>query len=208
MVGAAIGAGVALYGASSSASASGKASDNAKQAAQNQLDFATQQYGDWKAVFGDLETNLSNYYKNLSPEMVTAQGLEQYNSERDTSLTTVRQTLAQRGLATSGIAAGVETSSALQSAADRAKIRADAPMKVAQQQSQFLALGLNQQGAATNSINNALSQQTSAANSQAATAASNAGQAVGAATSAVSDFISNADFLKSKPVATTTPASV
>lgn len=148
-------------------------------------------YHDWKSVFGPIEDTLSSYYNNLTPELITAQGLQDYEQEKTAALTHVRETLAQRGLGTGGLAAGVELQTQLASAETRAKIRAEAPMKVAQQQLSFLNAGLSSGNNAANGVQNVLSNQSQVAGSNAQNAGAAAGRAQGAATSAIVDFINN-----------------
>jgi hypothetical protein len=196
MVAAAVGAGVSLYSANRSSKGAKGAVGASRDASAAELDFAMEQYDDWQAVFGDLQKTLANYYENLSPELITAQGLEQYNLERDRSLQTIQETLAQRGLGNSGLAAAVETQTQMQSASDRARIRAEAPMRTAAEQSKFLQIGLGQNPAAA--VQNTLAGAADRAAGDARTAAAAAGQANAAATQSVMDFISNADIFKSK----------
>lgn len=118
--------------------ASAEAAENAA------LSFAQEQYDDWKAVYGDLQTNLAKYYNSLTPEMIAAKGLQTFEEEKTAALTQVRETLAQRGISTSGIAGAVESEFALGSAQERAKIRANAPMDLAREKSSFLSIGLGQ----------------------------------------------------------------
>lgn len=144
-----IGAGVSLYGAKKASSASSKANANADQANKasieaNQADQAFQQqvYDDWKAVFGDVQTNLASYYKNLNPTFATAQGLEAFETEKNRALTNIREGFEQRGIATSGLAYKAEADVSMLSAVERAKIRANAPRQVAEEKLGFLNAGL------------------------------------------------------------------
>jgi len=137
-----IGAGTAIYGA---VSASGAADDAAKaqeKANAEQLAWEKEQYAEWKETYGPLEDNLAEYYNNLTPTLRTMQGLQAFEKEKNVAMTSLRENLAQRGIATSGIAAQTETSVALESAAARAQIRADAPMEVAKEKASFLNIGL------------------------------------------------------------------
>ena len=192
VIAAGISAAGSMFSANKASSAAKKASKEANKIAKAELDFAMERYDDWQAVFGPIQDTLSNYYNNLTPELITAQGLENYELEKDTALTHVRETLAQRGLGTSGLAAGVELQTELASAETRARIRAEAPMKVAQQQMSFLNAGLGSGENAANGVQGVLSGQAQTAAQVASNAGAAAGKAQGAATSAVTDFITSA----------------
>jgi len=144
--GAIVGAGISVAGSLFGKKKTDKAaSDAGKYQAEvdkARLDFDKQRYQDWEATYGPLEDNLAEYYKTLSPTLRTVQGLAAYEKERDFNMTSLRENLAQRGLATSGITAQVETYDAVESAKERAKIRADAPMETAKEKASFLSIGL------------------------------------------------------------------
>lgn len=127
--------------ASSGASAAAAAAETADT---NALDFVKEQYEDWKKVFGPIQDNLAKYYNELSPATIEAKGLEAFEMEKTAALTNVREVLAQRGIATSGIAGGAEAEFAAKSSVERARIRAEAPMKAAQEKTAFLSAGLGQ----------------------------------------------------------------
>lgn len=164
------------------AKSASKASKAQAQANANELGFAQQQYDDWKAVYGDLQENLGNYYNNLDTSKMTAEHLQAFEKEKDAQLTKVRETLEQRGISTSGLAGAVEKDFAYQSAVERAKIRAEAPMKKAALQQQFLQIGLGQNPA--DNVSRSFEGQSRFREGQANTASANAGQAVGSAITA------------------------
>src|SRR5687768_16834129 len=110
-----VGAGAAIYGANRAGKAAKDAQKSADKQAQlaadaskEQLDFAKQQYNDWKAIFGDVAKNLSSYYEGLSPKTQTVRGLEAFEEEKNRALTTIREQFAQRGLGDSGLAMEAE----------------------------------------------------------------------------------------------------
>lgn len=137
-------AGSAVLGAVVSSNAAGKATDAASKASQSELAFNQQRYDDWKAVYGPIQDNLSDYYSNLSPDMYEAQGLEAFNAEYQKAQDAVATSLAQRGITDSGLSAQLEQQGAISAAQNRAAIRMDAPAKVAELQSNFLQIGLGQ----------------------------------------------------------------
>lgn len=70
----AVTAGTAVLGAGMSYNASKRATKSAQQSEAASLAFAQRQYDDWLNVFGPIQDNLSNYYKNLTPARIEAQG--------------------------------------------------------------------------------------------------------------------------------------
>lgn len=125
-----------------------KDSKRVAAANQQQLDFAYQQYNDWKDIYGDIQTNLSDYYNKLDRTGLTAERLEAFEKEKTAQLTTLREQLEQRGISTSGLARKVEKEFAFGSAVERAKIRATADDTVAEKKLGFLQVGLGQNPAA------------------------------------------------------------
>ncbi|UOF81455.1 hypothetical protein [Caudoviricetes sp.] len=184
--------GSAVIGGIVSSNNASKATDASRDANAAQLGFAQQQYDDWKSVYGDIQENLASYYKNLSSDFIEAQGLEQYNKERDAALTKVNETVAQRGLTNSGIATQIALDANLASAEQRARIRAEAPLKAAQEQSRFLQIGLGQNPA--NNVQQVLSSQASQAGADARNAGASAGSAIAGIGKAAVNFVANNPF--------------
>ena len=177
--------GSAAVGAIGSGMAASKASGSSKDASRAaaasdkaQLDWEKEQYAEWQETYGGIEDNLADYYKELTPTLRTMQGLEAFEKEKNVAMTDLRENLAQRGIATSGISAQLETSVALESAAERARIRAAAPMETAREQLSFLQVGLGQDPSA--GISGALSTRSTNANRIASDTARASGQATGA----------------------------
>lgn len=185
----AIPAAVAVAGAAMSANASNKATKSAAKSAKNQLAFEQAQYEDWQNIFGPIQENLSDYYQSLTPDYYEAAGLEAFQKERDSQMTQLQESLAQRGLSTSGVSAAIERTNAIDTAQTRANIRREAPAKAAEEQSRFLQIGMGSNPA--NSYSTALGQvaqqqQEYAYKSQLAT-----GQAMGNAVNTVGNALSN-----------------
>lgn len=148
-------------GGASSAAADKLAKDNLKFQKQ-QFEFQKEQYTDWKAVYGDIQTNLGDYYKNLTPDTVTAMGLQNQQMEFQKARTAVQQDFAQRGLSNSGAEVATTSLGTFQNAEARARIRTEAPEKVAQDKLTFLGVGLGQGTAMLGNINSAASNVNSA----------------------------------------------
>lgn len=182
MTGAIIGS--AVLGAASSASSSSKAASSANaateassEAAAAQLAFTKEQYEDWKATFGDVQSNLSAYYKSLTPDSFAASGIQSLNTQYADASKKIDQALAQRGIVGSGLQAQAHTDLMNQQAQASAQIRAEAPLKVAQEQMKFLSLGLGQGTAAAASVGNAYGTQVNLSANQAASYNAQAAQA-------------------------------
>lgn len=189
----AAGLAVSALGALSSRSASRSAArqaarsqEAANEASMAQLEFQREQYDDWQNIFGDIQENLSEFYRTLSSDFIEAQGIEQFEKERSRALTQIRENFAQRGIGDSGLATQAETDLALMSAEQRAQIRANAPMQAAQQRAGFLQIGLGQnpQG----QMSQALGQRTQFLGNQANTNTQLAMQAAGASSQAMQQF--------------------
>ena len=172
MTGAIIGS--AVLGAASSASAASKASSSANaataaasEASAEQLAFSKQQYEDWKSVFGDVQTNLASYYKNLTPDSIVASGTQNIQQEYSKANQQITQALAQRGIAGSGLEGQAMVDLAQKQAQDTANLKIQAPQMAAQEKRKFLALGLNQGSLAASSVNQAYDTQASLATKQA-----------------------------------------
>ena len=187
--------GSAYLSSSSASDATGAASD----AAEAQLNFERERYADWKDTYGTVENNLSSYFSTITPEFYAAQGLENFEKEKNVALDRVRENFAQRGIADSGLAAATEIDFATSGAESRAKIRSEAPSVAREEQLRFLqvGLGLSPGSAYSSALSgeaNRLSGEASAANLAAGEATSSAVKSVG---TALADYFD-------RPVAQTT----
>ena len=183
----------AVVGAASSSYAASKASKSANaataassEASAAQLAFSKEQYEDWKSVFGDVQDNLAAYYKNLTPASIEATGVQAVKQEYANVSKNLTQTLAQRGISSSGLEAQAITDLAQKQAQDIAKVRVQAPIMAAQESMKFLSLGLNQGANAVAGVGSAYqtqatlaSQQAGMYNQQAAQASAGVGSALG-----------------------------
>lgn len=183
LIGAGVSAGVGIYGANKQAQTAKDAQKQQAKAQEAELGFAQEQQAKWESVFGPIQENLSRYYQNLSPDAVAARGVQQFEQERTTALERTRETLAQRGLSTSGVSAAVEMASEFQGAEGRAQIRAEAPMQAAREKLGFLQVGLGANPTAQTA--NTLGRHTQYQANNAANAQQRADQASEMATTAV-----------------------
>ena len=176
--------------------ASEQASSRAADSASSELEFAQNQYNDWKDIYGPVEENLAGYYNNLTPEAYTAQGIQYAEEEYARVDKQMQANFAQRGIDSSGVAAAQGTEIQFANARYRAQIMSDAPSKVAQQQLDFLSVGQGNNPAS--SYQNTLSNQ-AARDAQASAVADQ--QFAGAAGTAVSQGIQLIGSDSSKPTA-------
>ena len=142
-------------GAASAAKASAAAGAAATAMSKEQIEFAKKQYEDWKKIYGPIETNLGEYYKNLTPEKLTSLGLQNQQKEFQIAQAATAQDMAQRGITDSGIDIAAQTNLKFQNATARATIRTDAEQKVAEQKLQFLGVGLGQGSGLLANVGNA-----------------------------------------------------
>jgi len=145
-----------------------ESADKAGRAEKRRLAFDEKQYADWKAIYGPIEENLSEYYTNLTPERLTAQGLQGQQAEFQRARTHIQENLTQRGLADSGVAIAADTNLELQNALARAKIRSDAPERVREQQQSFLQGGEARRAGAVQNISSGLARTAESHGQQAA----------------------------------------
>lgn len=179
--------GSAVVGAAVSSNNASKARKTASGAAKSDLEFAKAQYADWLDAFGDIQTNLSEYYENLTPDFYETQALQAFEQEKQFALDSLEADLAQRGIDTSGLAKEIQEDVAFSSAVERAKIRAEAPIKTAQAQQEFLQIGLGQNPA--DNVQASLLNRTNQLNKDARLASKAAGRATGAAVDTTFDAL-------------------
>lgn len=141
---AAVGLAGTVYSANKASSAAKKAGKRADRADERRMDFEREKMAEWEETYGGVEDRLSEYYETLSPTLRIAQGLENFEKEKKIAMDNYKESVAQRNIDTSGMVAETERSTAIDSAEARAKIRANAPMEVAKEQSGFLQIGLKQ----------------------------------------------------------------
>lgn len=140
-----------------------QASERAEALSAAELDFAMERYDDWKAIFGPLEENMADFYNNLTPEVLETAGLELQSEEFSKAREQAMTTLEQRGLTGSGLEADFTAKSNLTSAESRAKIRRDAPFKVAEMQQGFLNSNITEKSASMAGVSQTMSRNTNRA---------------------------------------------
>ena len=136
--GSVLGGAISGFGASSAA-------EEAAEAQKMAIRWERKKYNDWKALYGDIEQNLSDYYTNLTPETYAARSLEAIELEFNQLSADMNEFMVQRGIREdSGIGASLQQGQGLAKATARARARANAPQEVADLKQNFLGLGFQQ----------------------------------------------------------------
>ena len=174
-IGGVLGGVASVFGAKKASDSADSATEASAAADAAKLEFEKEKYEDWKDTYGAVEDNLSGYYANLTPDYYAAQGLEAFEKEQHAALTGVRESLAQRGISDSGMAARAEIDFGMHGASERARIRAEAPGTAMKEQLGFLTTGLSGKPGAS------YSQALEARASRAADTADSASRAAGTA---------------------------
>nr|DAV53844.1 MAG TPA: hypothetical protein [Caudoviricetes sp.] len=155
-------AGSALYGAYKS----NKLGKQQLEMAKQQQEMAARRDAERRAIYGDLEQNLANYYKNLTPEQRTNRNLDRYDKQFKMAQDKVQQNLAQRGLMGSGIEQETFAQMEQQAINDRLNIAEQAEQSVRNEQMGFLGYASGQGNIAAQALANANSQALGALNNQ------------------------------------------
>lgn len=165
---------------------------------QQQLAFQESQYSDWKSIYGSVEQNVGNYFNTLTPELLTAQGLQNQQSAFQQTQQATKQQFAQSGMANSGLEESTLANQTFANASTEASIRTSAPQQVAQEQEGFIGLGLGQGtselATIANAGNTASQGYTAGVTSQASLSASDLAQATN---QSIANMESTGDFLGS-----------
>ena len=127
-------------GEASEASQAATAAQSASAAAE--LEFAKEQQARWDEIFGPTQDVLAEYYKNLDPEDVAAKNVQQIQTGYQDYQKQLDVSLAQRGMTDGGLSAELTSQAMYGTEMQKAQARADAPQEVAEQQMNFLGLGM------------------------------------------------------------------
>jgi len=139
-----IGAAISVVGGLLSNNSSKKAKKRAARAAASEQALAQEQYDDWKEVYGPIQDNLGEYYAGLTPDQYEVTGIQAIEEQKAAGLKQLNERLAQRGISDSSIAAAAEMNIELDTIQDKATVRATSEQAVAEQQMNFLQVGLGQ----------------------------------------------------------------
>lgn len=195
---------VGVGSAISSNSSSKRAAASSEQAAMlnyalgmKELKYAQEQQAKWDSVFGPTQEILADYYNTLDSDTVAAQNVQALQTGHQKYQEKLDIQLAQRGMDNSGLQAELSAQGMYASERDKAQARVDAPGQVAEEQSNFLALGLGQQAGLQAGVQNAYGGLQSTANTQynASTNQQNLADAdFGAAIGGIGQVIGNTDW--------------
>lgn len=181
-----------VIGAQQANRSANKANKAASAAEQAQLDFAKQQYEDWKNIYGPIQNNLAAYYNNLTPDRIEAQGKQAIELQRDQWMSRIEEDMAARGLTDSALAGSAVMSMERDVAKAKAQVAATAPEQAAAQKLNFLQIGYGQNpmGNVQNVLNQQAATKRELATMQQQAAGSAAGSGINAIGTALSDYYS------------------
>lgn len=143
-------AGTAIYGAYQG----NKLGKQQLEMARQQQEQAARRDAERRAIYGDLEQNLANYYNKLTPEQRTTRNLDRYDKQFKMAQDKVQQNLAQRGLMGSGIEQETFSQMEQQAIMDRLNIAEQAEQSVRNEQMGFLGYASGQGNIAAQALAN------------------------------------------------------
>lgn len=119
---------------------------------QSSLDTQVEKYNEWKTIYGDLQEDVSTYFKNLTGDSLATKQIQQVQQAYQASQKQMDEQLAQRGLSGSGAAVQglIQNSQTMASAS--ANIRANSELEANKQKMGFLNTGLSQDISLTQGI--------------------------------------------------------
>lgn len=126
--------------------------------AQQQADLMAQRDAERRAIYGDLEKNMADYYNKLTPAQRTAQGLDRYDKQFKMAQDKIAQNYAQKGLTGSGIEAETNYQMEQQAILDRLQLAQDAETSTNQEKLGWLGYGSGQANLAQQAMANANAQ--------------------------------------------------
>jgi hypothetical protein len=119
------------------------------------LNYLQDKYQDWEYMYGPVQDNLAEYYRDLSGDTLASRQLTEQARQYSKALDSFRRQMAQRGLSGSGAEARGLANMGMQNAATNAAIRSAAPDMAAQAQMQWLGnIGMPQQTMWNNAVGN------------------------------------------------------
>ena len=118
----------------------------------------------YQNMLGPLEESLNDYYTNLNPDELAAQGNQTAQQQYQNSMNQVNDQLAAQGITNSGMGSQLGMEYGNQMAQTKAQNIMDAPHQVAQQQQGWLNYGAQQSNNAFGQMQAGLGAQTNQAN--------------------------------------------
>lgn len=110
------------------------------------------QFNKYQEMFGGLEETLSDYYMNLNPDELAAQGNQTAQQQFQLSMDQVNSQMAAQGIMGSGVQSQLALGQGNQMAQTKAQNVMNAPHEVAQMQQGWMNYGANRQDQAFNQM--------------------------------------------------------
>lgn len=104
-----------------------------RETLQENEDFAVEQFNSWESTFGNIQKNMANFYKNLSPEQMTATGLDLHQKQYQAKSQELEKIAAQKGYSSPALGM-MKQNLEMQNAEAKTKTRFEAPFKLAEAQ--------------------------------------------------------------------------
>lgn len=168
MLGAAVIGGISSYAAAEEQSSANEAAIRSQEKAhkedlafreeglnfqKEQYEFQKEQYLKWYNIYGTMQEDLGTYFKNLTGKNLSAKDVAEVQKAQQEVDDRIRVSLAQRGLAGSGLEASLLSQNTYNSEMKKADLRSTAEQRAIAQKEQFLGLGIGQGGAMQQSLN-------------------------------------------------------
>jgi len=117
------------------------------------------EYNKMKDIYGDLQEDLSTYYKNLSGESLSAEQIEQIESHANKVHEQLVLDMSRRGMSNSGLESYLDNANSYNTEIQKAKVRRSADEIALNQKMKFLNYGnqnINQTRSLMNQESNAI----------------------------------------------------
>jgi len=150
--------------------------DRSYKLSTEELAFQKEQYAEWQGVYGELQEDIGEYFKNLTGDKIAADEVQRIQQEFQLGQRQTDLALSQRGLDQSGLSADLLNKNIYGASMAKAGARSGAEQKAMEQKMGFLGLGLGQ---GTQMLSTQASLAGSAASNSAGMAGSFMGSSVG-----------------------------
>lgn len=172
-------AGVGAVGSIIAGNKQAKAIDKSTAIQREQLEFQQERYNDWKAVYGELQEDMGEYFKNLTGKDLSNREVEQLQLAGQKAQERIDQALAQRGIEGSGLQAQLLSQNTYGTEMAKAQSRATAEDRAMNAKANFLRIGLGQGQAIANTMSNTTTNLANLAIKQGNIASTTAGSVAG-----------------------------
>ncbi len=138
--------------------------DNLQPTIDNFAQMGQEGFDKYQRMMGPLEDSLNDYYMNLNPNELAAQGNQAAQSQYQNTMNQVNDQLAAQGISNSGMGAQMGMQAGNQMAQTKAQNIVNAPHQVAQQQAGWTGQLQNQGNQAFNQMQSGVNAQQNQAN--------------------------------------------